>query len=209
MSVRRAAVSLGVHKDTVFRWRHRVLRSLDLMERPKLRDHVAVDQIAFHYSRKGQRRGSSDAICDDWSRDGQGKRVWIVMLRDRHGGYVNALVGTQRPGAAAIADLVKDNITPESVLIGGRGRYSPVAIGAQRCGMGYRHPHPKSWIGPPLEPSRTRLSRFQRWLWQFRGVASRYLTRYAAWFHALQPPANESLPVVPWSAVGLRRPRSP
>lgn len=189
-TIREAARQLGLDKMTAFRWRHRVLPALDRLHPPNFRDHVAVDEILFQ-----QRRGV-----------GGGARQWLIILRDQRGSALSRAVGAGPVRTIDLVEFVTDHVAAEAVLIGGRGPYSRLAGCARRTGRGYRKRFPEWASRTTLEPASVHAHRICSWLRPFRGVAFHYLTRYVAWFHALEPPVLERLGVVPWSAGGVASP---
>lgn len=55
LSVRRTARRLGIHKDTAFRWRHRLARTYDAASNTAVGGMVALSVVALPHSEKGRR----------------------------------------------------------------------------------------------------------------------------------------------------------
>jgi transposase-like protein len=185
-TVRETARLLGIHKDTVFRWRHRFLATLTSTETVRLRGHVVVAQAWFRHCRKGARPGPS-AGAHAWPGSPTSeRRVLVVLARDRRTHGFGRTLGPQPLHPEALARTLGPVLGPDVVLIGGRGRYSPLAACALRLGLGYRKPASGGSDPATVETPTALALRLRRWLRPFRGVATRYLDHYLLWFRALE-----------------------
>ncbi len=174
-TIRSTARRLGLDKDTVFRWRHRVLAAIETIPQERFRGVVAVGDAPFRYNQKG--RSSSQ--------DPPPEHVWVLIALNGARQFRHAVLGSQRLRPHDVVATLTDHLLPDSVLVGGLGPYSPVSIGARRLGIQYRTPTPgrSELTQAGFIPAYVR--RFRLWLVPFHGVATRYLTRYMLWFHAL------------------------
>lgn len=184
LTVREAAGRLGLHKDTVFRWRHRYLNALREVEDAELAGYVTVAQTRFRYSTKGTRRGPGAA-------NPRGPHsplpVWVLLARDERGRGVGSVTGWRPLKSQQLAAALRPVVSEQAVLVGGRGSYSPLAYCANHLELGYR-PATRGTKGPPAHVQLPLLliHRLRRWLRPFRGVATRYLDNYLLWFRGLE-----------------------
>jgi hypothetical protein len=112
--------------------------------------------------------------------------VWVLIVLNGKRGQRQALTGPRRSSANDIVRVLRDHVADNTVLVGGSGPFSSVSVAARRLDVAYRKPVPgRTDIGSagyvPLY-----VYRLRRWLVRFRGVATRYLTRYMLWFHDLE-----------------------
>lgn len=183
LTVRESAARIGVHRDTAFRWRHRLLAAVSGSESVMLCGNVAVGRTWFPYSTKGQsppRGAPTPRPCDmpHWRRP----RVWVVLATDEHGSAMSAVEGPTRSGAAFLTGALEGKVAPGSVLCSSRGPYSSVAACATRLGLNFFTLTRDAARDQRLEPPHLYAIRINRWLRRFRGVASRYLSHYLVWF---------------------------
>jgi hypothetical protein len=111
--------------------------------------------------------------------------VWVLIALNGSAGHRALLLDRGRVRAEDLVHALKGRVDSKAVVVGGNGRYSPVAVGARRLQLDYVAPSPggDGQLGTGFMPSY--IWRLRRWLARFRGVATRYLTRYLQWFHAL------------------------
>jgi transposase-like protein len=88
LSVRKAAISCGITKNTSFKWRHRFLRVPAIHQSNKMNGIVEADEMYFLESFKGQhhlpraarKRGGKAA-----KRGTSKEQIPVLVIRDRHG----------------------------------------------------------------------------------------------------------------------------
>jgi transposase-like protein len=194
MTVRRAAVHIGVHRDTAFRWRHRLLDALrageyHLSDAPSpalraLRGRILVGEAWFMFSEKGSRNLDRPArrhgYVTDWL---NAPRAWVVVGRHEGGRSVHALVGRRRPNAADVAHALEPVAGPDVTLVSRFGPFGAVAGAARRLGVVHEH----GWSLPSKERIEDDIVQLRRWLRRFCGVATRYLPNYLTWYRLLHP----------------------
>lgn len=196
LTIRRMSDFLGVSVPTAFRWRHRVLEAaVEVATPPVLAGDVAACESYVRYSEKGSRKTNGPGA---W---GRRKAPLPTRLPDgtRYQRFIH-----EKPSCVLIAC----NRLLKAVKIVGRGRprspelqaaLAPVlGIGARLRGRGsapYAEvcrclgvPYQDASFGLQTEEvvreADRLLGRLRGWFGQFRGVATRYLDRYLAWFCA-------------------------
>ena len=205
MSVRRTARHLGIHKDTAFRWRHRLLAALLADEHGLLAGDVVTEETWFAHSEKGSRR-----LRREPRRRGvrglafqQPAVVRVLVAVDRNRTAVRAVVGPGRPGPDAIAAVLEGRLARGVVLTTREGPGCAVARFARSRDIGWRRRdandrvaitiRERRWRVPPgcdgdalwspsVDPGLAYVWRLENTLNRFRGVATRYLPHYLLWF---------------------------
>lgn len=192
-SLRVASRHCGIALSTAFRRRHRILQWLQVQETRSSSGQVGSGSfrwISFPESFKGARRlprpPRTHAI--PWGRRHiAGRRAWVL-------GYAMEVC----PGALSQFRLVmgpvqdrpptiKDLRPPPGPLLGtvvdrrGLLRHRPRE---GKLGQDHGRQPPRDLRGEQAELGSICLG-FRRWLSRFRGVATRYLAGYAAWFQRL------------------------
>ena len=198
LPLRQSAVVIGVHRNTAFRWRHRFL-SWVKRERPEaLQGITEADETYFLESDKGSRqltrrphkRGASA------SKRGLSKeQVCVLVARDRSGQTLAELTGKGPVTKAQLSDHLKPVLDADIVLVSDSNtaygafckaeQITHVAINlskGQRIINGAYH----------IQNVNAYHSRFKSWLDRFHGVATKYLSNYLGWRHALEQHRNLS-----------------
>lgn len=200
LSVRRTAERLGIHPSTAFRWRHRLLASLIAREPPILAGIVEVAEFYYPDCRKGERRlprppRRRGIVATRFS--GQAA-VCVILARDRQGGKLTGVAGPGVPGVWAVSAVLCPSLSEGSVLCT-EGFYWYRDF-CRRAGVAHRMANGlhQPWIPRQLlrqlyesDPEAAVYHirkvvhwrhKLKGWLKVFRGVASKYLERYLAWF---------------------------
>ncbi|HEX7118656.1 MAG TPA: hypothetical protein VF212_07715 [Longimicrobiales bacterium] len=218
LSVRRTAAWIGLHKDTAFRWRHRLLASLLATENAWLRGTVTTEQTWFTHSLKGSRSlGRAPrrrAVRGLAFR--QPALAWVLLAVDPHGAAAGAAVGPSRPGKADVARMLEGRLAADAVLTTRADPRTAVASFAREHGLRWRRrtardrvtlpapgratraddgPGPEHGRGPgpgatTWDPGMLYVRRLKRTLGRFRGVATRYLAHYLVWFRLIDAPRD-------------------
>jgi transposase-like protein len=191
LSIRKSASLVGINATTAFRWRHRILQPLN-RKRETASGWIEVDLIRLAYSEKGRHsRGFGRAGGPTERRHvnyAASQRVSVLLIHDRTGHLVPA-IGSTRPGAAELQQMLQGHIDRRVVACARQGRLGAIATFARRLGGSYhdvRYDH-------RLRPGgRNRLVHIQRarravvalvdWMRRFHGVATKYLLNYLNWF---------------------------
>jgi hypothetical protein len=174
------AGALSIHRDTAFRWRHRLLPALEAADPGILEGTVAVRDIPFPYSEKG-RRGMGNPRRRGWGygwRQLIAPKVWVMIARAEDGRVSSAVAGPRRPRESDYARMLAQRLRKGAILVSDRGHAGGPAAFARRYGFQHRE-------GPYRHDMRIAAldygARFRAWLKRFRGVATRYLGNYLAW----------------------------
>ena len=193
-TVHRAADQVGVHANTSFRWRHRMLDWVKY-DRPRtLQGIVEVDETFLLESEKGNKQ----LVRRARKRGGVARRrgisaeqVNIVVARDRAGATVDFVAGR---GALKVAsldthllpklerELERDTllVTDGNPVYARFARKARIAHSCVNVSEGVR-------VKGPIHVQNVNAyhSRFKAWLRHFHGVATRYLNNYLGWRWAI------------------------
>ena len=189
-SVRTSAATLGVHRNTSFRWRHRFL-AWARHDRPTLLSGIAeADELFLLESQKGSRRldrpprkrGGVSA-----TRGINREHDCILVARDRSGATVDFVTGR---GAVTAAQL-RQHLLPvleRDVLLVSDGHAAYRAF-AREAGLSHAFVNLRGGErvrgAVHVQNVNGYHRRFRQWLARFHGVASRYLPHYLGWCWAL------------------------
>lgn len=206
LTVRASAARIGVHRDTAFRWRHRLLDAVRAGESTSLGGHVTVGETSFLFSEKGKRRLQRPARRHGspprWAST---PRVWVLVAVDDIARTLHAVTGFRRCNVDDLEAVLAPSLAADTVLLTREGPLGAVGLFSRRAGLTYRRlPLVDPWREPAagaVTPWRTPLQRRSRhegasdidgavrrlkaWLRPFRGVATHYLANYLAWHRAI------------------------
>jgi transposase-like protein len=202
MTVRHTARLIGIHRDTAFRWRHRLLAALrsgtySLPGSPAtgatiLTSPVLLGEMWFFHSEKGKRPLGRTPYRNDWTVDWlNAPRAWVVLAGESNGFVWSDVVGLQRPMADDLERVLGPALAPGTTLVTRQGPYGPIHAFARRAGLRYRRldqgPVALRHRGDaPLPDLGAYMRRLRRWLRRFCGVATRYLPNYLAWHRLVE-----------------------
>ena len=189
-TVRRAAEQAGVHKNTSFRWRHRLLTWIRLDRQLPLRGIVESDEMYLLESQKGarrldrapRRRGSVAT-----KRGLLGEQVCVLVARERSGRTHDAVTG-RAPLTTAQLRRHLGPVLDRDVLLVTDGH---AAYRAYTRASGISHQYVTLSAGQRVRGAvhvqnvNAYHSRLRGWLHHFRGVATRYLHHYCGWRWAI------------------------
>jgi transposase-like protein len=186
VSVRKTAMRLGVHRNTAFRLRHLMLPKLERHQPSQLSGVAEIDEAFFRESFKGRKRGLPRA---PYSRGTPAKKrgisseqipVLTAVCRGTRSSHITVLppVPTTKTVAAALRAVVAD----DTVLCADSATLYR-ALGKD-LGITLRQiPSGTHKLGPyHIQNVNALHSRMRRWFFPFRGVATKNLSAYLAWF---------------------------
>ena len=185
-SVRKAALQLGVHRNTAFRWRHRFL-SLAKMDRPHCLHGIAeADELYVLESEKGARHLARPARRRSGRAHKRGisnEQVCILVARDRTGQTLAFVTGKGALTKAQLHACLPPVIDKDVLLVtDGHAAYRTFA---KEAGISHEAVNLRAGIrvrgAAHVQNVNAYHSRLRSWLSIFHGVASRYLTNYLGW----------------------------
>ncbi|MCR4426790.1 MAG: helix-turn-helix domain-containing protein [Firmicutes bacterium] len=211
LPVRQAARLLGISKNTAFAWRHKVISRLaGAYAQTTLSGIVETHQLLLLKCFKGSREGSHRAHAmpgKPGSRQipflsPRSDRVYVLFALDRFGNVAAELA----PGESRVGfdEIMRDRITPGARVCMERGIGHWPPPGKQSLGLTWTTPSRARGCREDVlsvdpmhhQTNAKRLAvQFRAWLMRFRGVATKYLVRYIAWFWQVSSAAGLVTPV--------------
>ncbi len=195
-SLRKSAEIVGVTWVTLFYWRHKLLSALKQMDFEGI---VEVDETYFLYSQKGQR-----GITERKPRKRGGKskhrgisheQVCVLVARDRTKATVSKVSCMGRIVKPKVEKIIGSKLSSDNVLV----TYAWRAYKTYAKDRGLEHYRIKSNEGRHVIKGLYHIqnvnifhSRMKKWLDHFKGVATKYLDNYLAWFLFIDSRSNES-----------------
>ena len=188
-SVRKSAVTCGVHKSTTFRWRHRFLKLPAELKSRVLSGIAEADETFLLRSRKGQRKLDRPAR----KRGGKAKKpgrsgehACILVVRDRAGNTVDHV--SQGFDKEIIAQALNPVLAKDVILCS--DSLPSYKAFCREHGVAHKPINMSEGIRVVEEVFHIQNvngyhSRFKGWLRRFNGVATRYLPSYLGWFRWL------------------------
>lgn len=186
LSVRKAAKELGVHRNTAWRYRHLMMPVLDKHQPHSLEGVLEADEVFFRESFKGQKtalprkpykrgtRASKRGISTEQ------KAVLTAVARGSKASFIAPLPAV--PSTKTVADALRPVVQKDAVLCSDASSvYTPLP---KLLGVTVRQiPRGTHKLGPyHINNVNALHSRIRSWLQPFRGVATKHLPKYLAWF---------------------------
>lgn len=187
LTIRETSRRLGIGIHTAFRWRHRFLESIRLVQPTSLSGVVEADETFFLKNFKGQRGGiprPSKKRGTPGSTRGLGPdQVPVLVARDRSTGetLTTKLQSRQAKdiGPALLPRLSKD------VVLCSDGASAYRIIG-KTAGIEVKSTPAKKSAGIyHIQNVNAYDSRLKGWMFGFKGVATKYLDNYLGWHRLL------------------------
>ncbi|MGX9777402.1 IS1595 family transposase [Janthinobacterium aestuarii] len=185
-SVRKAALQLGVHRNTTFRWRHRFL-SLAKTDRPHALHGIAeADELYLLESEKGSRNMTRPARRRGGHAHKRGisnEQICILVARDRTGQTLDFVTGKGALTKAQLHHCLLPVIDKDVLLVtDGHAAYRAFA---REAGISHQAVNLRAGIrvqgAGHVQNVNAYHSRLRQWMGPFHGVATRYLPNYLGW----------------------------
>jgi ISXO2-like transposase domain/Homeodomain-like domain len=207
LSTRAAARDLGVSHKTVWRWRHKVMERLAPGQAPLMTGIVEADETYFRCNYKGsvpvgryrRKRGTKNG-----SKRGLGKdKVPVLVVRSRNGETQSVVIpGTATTGAlsAALRSVISSQGTTLCTDGSGALRMAARVLQVKHVALVTKRGERERGIYH-VQTVNSYQGRLKEWMAPFRGVATKYLSRYLTWHiihervQRLTPEQARSVPV--------------
>ena len=189
-ALRPAAATLGVHRNTALRWRHRFLSSIKADRAPTLQGITEADETYVLESRKGcrkldrppRRRGGKA------SKPGlSGELVCVLVARDRAGQTLEWVTGCGQMSKAQLSSALQPVLAKDALLVSdGNPTYRYFA---QDAGISHDAINLSAGLrvngAVHIQNVNAYHGRLKQWLHRFHGVATHYLDNYLGWYRTL------------------------
>ncbi len=184
VSVRDSARRLGIAVTTAFRWRHRFLVAGRDSQPPLLSGLVEADETFFLESFKGQRQGlprPAKVRGTPAKKPGlSAEQIPVLVARDRSSGAtLTARVASR--SAKDIGAVLRPVLSKDSLLVSDGARaYSVIA---KEKGVESKRVKAKTKKSGIYHINNVNAydSRLKGWMYDFHGVATKYLPNYLGW----------------------------
>ena len=184
-SLRREAALLGVHRNTTFRWRHRLLDGLRVVDSAALSGVIALRETPFHFSEKGSRKTRRPARRKRWPSGihyFRAPAAWVTVALAQDGRVASAVCGGRRPTDGDYGRLLGGRLAEGARITSRHGELGAPALLARRLNL----PHDKGSLRcKENDAASTYVSRLRGWIRRFHGVATKYLPNYLVWHRFL------------------------
>ena len=185
-SVRKAAKTCKVDKNTAFKWRHRFLKARNYSKDQSLAGITEIDELFLLESFKGQRKLPRVARKRGGVAEKPGlsaEQIPILIARNRTGAHIDAVLPDR--SEAAVRPVLEGKLSKDDTLLCMDGDKALVAF-AEAEGIEYEliiaskgeHVHEKVLH---IQNVNAYGGRFKQWLNRFNGVATKYLPSYLGW----------------------------
>ena len=186
ISLRETAVWSGISTTTAFHWRHKIMETLKRYDQSRtLRERVQIDETYFLINLKGTRPLTRKAKKRQVSAQKRGisnEHVCVLTAVDAQDNIFIEIVDQGNPTAHNIIKSLNNRIQPNTTMItDSRPAYKVVAkhfdLTLEQVPSGF---HTKGIFN--LGEVNELHSSMKNWFTQFKGVSTKHLSRYLAWF---------------------------
>jgi transposase-like protein len=207
-TVRSAARSVGVHRNTSFRWRHRFLE-LTKHDRPDTLAGIAeADELYLLESHKGSRKLLRPPRKHGGAATKRGisnEQVCVLVARDRTGQTFDFVTGLGPVTKHQLRQHLLPVLDKDVLLVSDSN--AAYRFFAREAGIS--HQAVNLWAGERVRGAvhvqnvNAYHHRFREWLARFHGVATRYLGNYLGWRWALDGNRLNSPDALLRAAIGI------
>lgn len=188
--LRPAAATLGVHRNTTLRWRHRFLTSIKADRAATLQGITEADETYFLESRKGCRKleRAPRHRGGKASKPGlSGELVCVLVARDRTGQTMDWVTGAGQMSKTQLSGALQPVLAKDALLVSdGNPTYRYFA---QDAGISHDAINLSAGVrvngAVHIQNVNAYHGRLKQWLNRFHGVATHYLDNYLGWFRCL------------------------
>ena len=191
LSLRESAKRMqDISHTTLFFWRHKILSAIAQMDIKAFEGIVEMDETYFLYSEKGSRhiqgrkprkRGGASQY-----RGISNEQVCVLVARDRAKNTFVGLLGRGRIQKSQLETTITPKLRDSNILCTDAWR----AFKTYATGLGL--PHYRFKTGKErtrglfhIQNANNYHSRLKQWILRFKGVATKYLQHYLAYFNFL------------------------
>ena len=207
-TVRQAAVTVGVHRNTSFRWRHRFLRWAKDDRPQHLQGITEADETYLLESEKGSRQLARKARKRGGSATKRGisdEQICILVVRDRSGQTLDFVTGQGPVTKKQLLACLPPVLDGDSLLVSdGNPTYH---FFAQEVALTHEAVNLSGGVrvrgAYHVQNVNAYHRRLKHWLDRFHGVATKYLPNYLGWRRAIDTHRLHTPTLLLRAAVGL------
>jgi transposase-like protein len=179
---------LSICRDTANRWRHRLLKVLGTAGNPKLSGVVEADETFIRQSNKGQKKGLSRAPRQRGASKNKGLSldeyscVWVARDRNKQTAHHVSM----HRDVSVLRRFLGPLIQPGSILCTdgkkGYAKFIRQRDGIQHVSLNQSQGQRVKDAVYHIQNANNYHSRLKGWMTSFKGVSTKYLPNYLAWF---------------------------
>jgi transposase-like protein len=207
-SVRKAAQTIEVAKNTSMRWRHRFLHTTKA-DRPACLSGIAeADETFLLESRKGARKMDRPARKRGGKASKRGissQQVCILVTRDRSGKTCDFVTGLGPVTKAQLHLHLPPVLAADTLLVTDANQAYRAFAREARISHAFVNLRAGEHVNGAIHVQNVNSyhSRFHDWLRPFRGVATHYLPNYLGWRWAIDQQRIDSPETLLKAAIGV------
>ncbi|MGL4572613.1 MAG: transposase [Clostridium sp.] len=179
LSLNLCALALNISLKTSFIWRHKILHSMHIKTtNHKLNNYVELINSLFKENFKGSKNITSN----------KRRRVFITSAIDTNLKYFSIISAYDFCNHTILSNALLNKFQKSSILFGHKNRYLTAFARTFNENISY-HSSSKKSVDTTLDEHRFLSDEpgyipfLYYWFIRFRGVATKYLERYFAWFN--------------------------
>ena len=188
-SIRESAKHCGVHKDTIFRWRHRMLNNPKSLTMKHLHGIVEFDETYFlesqkgsrHIDRKSRKRGGRAS-----KRGISSEQTAVLVARDRNGNTMDAILF--KSDQDTLAEVMVPVVDKDVLLCSDKKTSYKAFAKKYHFTLKTINSSAKEYVKEKIyhiQNVNAYDSRLKTWMKRFNGVATKYLESYLGWMRLL------------------------
>ena len=193
-TIRESAKHCGVHKDTTFRWRHRMLNNPKSLTEEHLHGIVEFDETYFlesqkgsrHLDRKPRKRGGSAR-----QRGISSEQTAVLVARDRNKNTMDAILF--KSNQDTLAEVMVPVVDEDALLCSDKKTSYKAFANKYHFTLKTINASAKEYVKEGIyhiQNVNAYDSRLKAWMKRFNGVATKYLESYLGWMRLLDGEKN-------------------
>ncbi|CAG20339.1 hypothetical transposase [Photobacterium profundum SS9] len=187
LPLRQAAKICNINLKTAFLWRHRFLEAQSEQYKDKLSGIIEVDEFFLAYSEKGTKKLNGDRVArkrgGEVDKRKRGEQVAVLLSIDRSKHMIDGVLADDT--ASEISSHLEPYIVKDSILCSD-GAWAYVSIAEETNCDHKRLISNENRVQDKIYHIQTvngAIAHFKGWIdIKMRGVATKYLPHYLAWF---------------------------
>ena len=202
-AIRESAKHCGVHKDTTFRWRHRMLNNPKSLIAKHLHGIVEFDETYFlesqkgsrHLDRKPRKRGGTAS-----KRGISSEQIAVLVARDRSNNTMDAILF--KSNQDTLAEVMIPVIDKDVLLCSDKKTSYRAFAKKYHYTLKTINASAKEYVTEKIyhiQNVNAYDSRLKAWMKRFNGVATKYLESYLGWMRLL----DEDKELTPEQLLGI------
>lgn len=176
LSIRKAALVCGIHKNTSFRWRHRFIYNSKNIKAKKLSGIIESGETIFKESFKGEKNIPINKLKSR-------KDIFVIYNIDRNNNVFD--ITNKGFNSTILKSNLETVIHQGSLIISEKKEVYKTFASKSLLKLSTVHKEKKHVVSN-IDKIESFREKFQKWIMNhFRGVATKYLENYVSWYRGL------------------------